>query len=87
MREVFRTVTPLAVAISGSLPVLAARSAVRHGHQPIPPALQAAVAVGLVIAAVVWWARKRDDIKSKAGALWAAGDTEFRTRHSRAGGS
>lgn len=87
MREVFRTVKPLAVAISGSLPVLAARSAVRHGHQPIPPALQAAVAVGLVIAAVAWWARKRDDIKSKAGALWAAGDTEFRTRHTRAGGS
>jgi hypothetical protein len=67
--------------------VLAARSAVRHGNQPIPPALQAAVAVGLVIAAVAWWARKRDDMKRRFGALWAAGDAEFRARHSRAGGS
>jgi hypothetical protein len=87
MHELFRTAWPLAVAVSGSLPVLAARSAVRHGNQPVPPALQAIVAVALVIAGVAWWARKRDDVKSKASALWAAGDAEFKSRHSRAGGS
>ena len=87
VREVLRTVKPLAVAISGSLPVLVARAAVRRGDQPVPPTLQAVVAVGLVIAAVAWWARKRDDVKLKFGALWAAGDAEFRARHSRAGGS
>lgn len=87
IREVFRTVRPLIVAVSGSLPVLAARAAARLDHQPVPPALQAVVAVALVIAGVAWWARKRDDVKSKASALWAAGDAEFKARHSRAGGS
>lgn len=87
VREVFRTLRPLLVAVSGSLPVLAARAAARHDHHPIPPALQASVAVALVIAAVVWWSRKRDAVRAKVGALWAAGDAEFKARHSRAGGS
>lgn len=85
VREVFRTIRPLLVAVAGSLPVLAARSATRHGNQPIPPALQASVAVALVIAGVAYWARKRDQIRAKASALWTAGDAEFKSRHSRAG--
>jgi len=85
VREVLRTVRPLLVAVAGSLPVLAARSAARHGNGPIPPALQASVAVALVIAAVAWWARKRDEVRAKTSALWAAGDAEFKARHSRAG--
>jgi hypothetical protein len=82
MREILRTARPAAVAVIGSVPVLVARSAARHGHQPIPPALQAGVAVALVIATVAWWARKRDEFKAKARALWAAGDVEFNTRRS-----
>jgi hypothetical protein len=81
MREVYRTAKAPAVAIAGSLPVLAARAAARHGHQPIPPALQATVAVGIVIGAVAWWSRKRDEVKLKAKNLWEAGDAEFKARH------
>ena len=84
-REVLRTLWPLLVALSGSLPVLAARAAVRDGKGPIPPSLQVIVAVALVIAAVVWWARKRDEIRMKGRALWAAGDAEFKARHGGGG--
>jgi hypothetical protein len=86
-REGLRTIRPLVPAVAGSLPVLAARAAARHDNAPVPPALQVTVAVALVIAAVVWWTRKRDDVRAKFGALWAAGDAEFKARHSRAGGT
>lgn len=81
MKEVFRTVRPLVVAVIGSLPVLAARAAAEDGHDPIPPALQVGVAVGLVVAAVTWWARSRDNVRAKFRALLSAGDTEFNLRH------
>lgn len=84
MREVFRTARPLVVPVAGSLPVLAARAAARAGNQPVPPALQAIVGVALLIAAVVWWARRRDEIRARASALWAAGDAEFNARRSEA---
>jgi hypothetical protein len=80
LREIYRTVRPLAVAVAGSLPILAARAAARHGDQPVPPALQATVAVGIMIAVVAWWARRREDIRRKFKGLWAAGDAEFAAR-------
>jgi hypothetical protein len=79
-REVLRTALPLAVAVAGSLPILAARAASRVGDDPRPPAVQAGVAVGLLIAAVVWWARHSVTTKARFRALWAAGDAEFKTR-------
>jgi hypothetical protein len=86
MRELYRSAQPLVVALAGSLPILVARSAVRHHHQPLPPVVQATVAVGILLAVVGWWARRRDEVKSKARTLWAAGDAEFNARRSRAGG-
>ena len=82
-REVLRTIRPLLVAVAGSLPVLAGRAAWRSGDQPLPPALQAVVAVALVLAAVVWWARRRDEVRAKARNLWAAGGAEFDARRSQ----
>lgn len=86
MREVLRTVRPLLVALAGSLPVLAGRAAWRSGDQAVPPTLQAIVAVALVLAAVVWWARRRDEVRARASALWAAGGAEFDARRSRPSG-
>jgi len=86
-REVLRTLWPLLVAVSGSVPVIAAREAAEDNRGPLPPALQVIVAVALVVAGVVWWARKRDEIRMKGRALWAAGDAEFQARHGRPGGT
>lgn len=88
MREIFRTVRPLVVAIAGSLPIAVARAAAKTGAQPVPPALQATVAVGILLAVVAWWARRRDEFTSKFRGLWAAGDAEFQARHrARPGGT
>ena len=68
MRVIFRSVWPLALAIGGTLPILAARSAADHGDQPALAALNVAVAAVGVFGVVAWWVRKRDDLH----AAWKA---------------
>ena len=62
MREVYRTVVPLVVAIVGCLPVVTARIAHRLGDPLVPRTLQGALWPVLVTSLVVAWVHRRDDI-------------------------
>jgi hypothetical protein len=62
MREVFKTVIPLAVALTGCLPAVLTRTAHRLGDPIVPTALQATAWPVLVTALVLAWMHRRDDI-------------------------
>ena len=62
MREVFKTVIPLVIALTGCVPVITARIARRLGDPLAPRALQGALWPVLVAALVVAWVHRRDDI-------------------------
>jgi hypothetical protein len=64
MRVVFRSAWPPALAVLGTVPVLAARAAIDTGD-PTAVAIRAATAVAVVFALVCGWVRLRDDI-----AMW-----------------
>ncbi|MFL6205447.1 MAG: hypothetical protein ACJ739_08845 [Acidimicrobiales bacterium] len=63
MRVVFRSAWPPALAVLGTLPILAARAAVDSGD-PTAAALRAATAVAAVFALVCGWVRLRDEIST-----------------------
>lgn len=62
MRLVMRTAWPPALAIGGTLPLLAARSAAEHNTSAVGAALTASILVVAVFALVVGWVRWRDDL-------------------------
>lgn len=62
MREVFKTVIPLAVALTGCLPVITARIAHRKGDPMAYRTVQGAVWPLLVSALVFGWVHRRDAI-------------------------
>lgn len=62
MREVFKTVIPLAVALTGCLPVITARIAKRQGDPLAYRTLQGAVWPLLVTGLVIGWVHRRDAI-------------------------
>jgi hypothetical protein len=63
-REVFRTVWPLAVALTGCVPVLIARTAKRLGDPVVPKAVQGALWPVMMTALVIAYVHRRDDIKA-----------------------
>ena len=64
---VLRTAIPPAVAILGTLPVLAARTAFEQGRPPVGAAATAAGGVLLVFVLVACWVRLRHDIRAWLG--------------------
>jgi hypothetical protein len=68
MRVVIRSVWPLVLAVGGTLPILAARSAADGGDQPAVAALNVAVVAVMVFGVVAYWVRKRDHLH----AAWRA---------------
>lgn len=79
-RLLFRTVWPPAVAVIGMLPVLAARSAERAGHDPTAAVTTTAIPVVLLGMAVFGWVRFRADIhRAMAEATGAGAGTGART--------
>ena len=62
MRLAFRSAWPPALAIAGTLPVLAARAAIESGDAGPPVAMTAALGVAVVFTLVCGWVRLRDDI-------------------------
>jgi hypothetical protein len=66
-RIVVRTAIPPALAIGGTLPLLAARSSYEHGDLVAPVLANAVLGVAVVVALVVSWVRFREDIH-----LWMA---------------
>ncbi len=62
---VIRLVWPIALAGLGAFPVVLGRSAVDRGDQPLPVAIFATVAIGVVAVAMLSWIRLRDEF-SKA---------------------
>ena len=62
MRLMFRTAWPPGVAILGSLPILAARAAVRDGNPGSAPATAAAAGVVVLFILVCGWVRLRERI-------------------------
>jgi hypothetical protein len=82
MRVVARAVWPLVLAVGGTLPVLAARSAANAGSQPAAAAASAGLAVVIGFGLVAAWVRKRDDLH----AAWkAAVDQAFPDKSERSG--
>ncbi|MET0902882.1 MAG: hypothetical protein ABWZ52_06575, partial [Acidimicrobiales bacterium] len=67
MRLVFRSAWPPALAVIGTLPLLAARSAVESGDAAEGPALTATLGVAVVFVLVCGWVRLRDEIGSWLG--------------------
>jgi hypothetical protein len=63
MGLVLHTALPPALAIGGTLPVLAARAAASQGRPPVESALSAAMAVVLVFVLVAGWVRVRHEIR------------------------
>ncbi len=79
-RLLFRTVWPPAVAVIGMLPMLAARSAERAGHDPTAAVTTTAIPVVLLGMAVFGWVRFRADIhRAMAEATGAGSGTGART--------
>ena len=76
MRLAFRTAWPPALAVIGTLPVLAARSAVEHGDSGPGAAARAALGVLAVFAVVCGWVRLRDEIGSWFGAQMEQANVE-----------
>jgi hypothetical protein len=62
MRLAFRSAWPPALAIAGTLPVLAARAAIESGDPGAPAAVTATLGVAVVFTLVCGWVRLRDDI-------------------------
>lgn len=62
MRIVYRTGWPPAMAVIGAAPVLAARTAARHGVQALPVALFAGGGVLLLFVIVCGWLRERERV-------------------------
>ena len=62
MRLAFRSAWPPALAVIGTLPVLAARSAVESGDPADGPALTATLGVAVVFVLVCGWVRLREEI-------------------------
>jgi hypothetical protein len=62
MRLVYRSGWPPAMAIIGTVPVLAARTAARHGTAAAPAALAAGAAVLLLFVIVCGWVRQRERV-------------------------
>jgi hypothetical protein len=62
MRMVYRTGWPPAMAIIGAVPVLAARTAARHGVDAAPVALAAGGGVLLLFIIVCGWVRERERV-------------------------
>ena len=62
MRLVYRNAWPPAMAILGIVPVLAARTAARHGASAPPVALAAGAGVLVLFLLVCGWVRQRDQI-------------------------
>jgi hypothetical protein len=62
MRLAFRTAWPPAIAILGSVGVLTARTAARHGNPASPAATAAAVGMVTIFVLVCGWVRLRDRI-------------------------
>ncbi len=62
MREVFRTVIPLVVALTGCLPIITARIARKHGDPIVYRTLQGAIWPLLVTGLVIAWVHRRDAI-------------------------
>jgi hypothetical protein len=62
MRLAFRTAWPPALAVIGTLPVLAARAAVDAGEPPTPAAVTPALAVAALFVLVCGWVRLREEI-------------------------
>ena len=62
MKLVARTAWPLVLAVIGPLPVLAAQRAAIDGNDPLGPAAQVAVFIGVVVALAAGWVRFRDEI-------------------------
>jgi hypothetical protein len=62
MRLVYRTGWPPAMAIIGTVPVLAARTAARHGGQAAPVALVAGAGVLVLFVIVCGWVRERERV-------------------------
>lgn len=80
VRTVFRTAFPPALAVLGTLPLLAARAAERGVSEP--PPLEAAIAVLIPLVALTGlvggWVRFRDDIRaSMAAAMESASPTKM----------
>jgi hypothetical protein len=87
MRVVLRSVLPLALAIGGTLPVLAARSAADHGQQPALAAANVGVAAVAGFALVAYWVRKRDDLHAAWKAALDQAFPEKPQREEEAGGA
>lgn len=62
MREVFRTVIPLVVALTGCLPIITARIAHRKGDPMLYRTFQGAIWPLLVTGLVIAWVHRRDAI-------------------------
>ena len=72
---VLRTAIPPALAIVGTLPVLAARTAVEHGSPGVPASASAGVGVVLVFVLVASWVRLRHDIHA-----WLSSQAELQKK-------
>lgn len=71
-RELFRTVFPLAIALTGCIPVLIARTAHRLGDPVIARTVQGAIWPLLVTGLVIGFVHRRDDIRAWQKAQAAA---------------
>jgi hypothetical protein len=58
-----RVIIPLVVSALATLSVLLVRSAEQRGASTVGAALRGAIGTALLVAAVAWWVRKRDDIR------------------------
>jgi len=80
MTTVVRAAWPPAVAVIGTLPLLAARSAHLHGKPPIGPELGAAVGVLVVVALALWWVRMQERFHLWWSALMEEGVAQQKAR-------
>jgi hypothetical protein len=75
---VLRTALPPALAIVGTLPVLAARVAVEAGRPPVPAAGSAGLGVLLLFVLAACWVRLRHDIRA-----WLSSQAELQRSRGR----
>jgi hypothetical protein len=62
MRLVYRTAWPPGMAVIGTVPVLAARTAARHGVSAVPVALATGGGVLVLFIIVCGWVRERERV-------------------------
>ena len=80
MATVLRAGWPPAVAVVGTLPMLAARSAHLHGHPVVGPEIAASIGVLVLSALALWWVRMQERLSLWWAALMEEGMAQQKAR-------